>query len=491
MKKNLLSRRALCVFLISAIVFGVYGMSVLVSGRKQAVYVNYNSGYVCDGAQVLFGTDYKNKISNIVEIESVEVFDGYAKAVIRAAEDGDEHVGLKVNSHSAKDSSNTETVVKSLPVKVRGGIIVTKVFDSLYIALSALSFLLAAYYLYCFLKEVKLRRFSYDTLFFLSTVLFFALLLAVWGGASVYSYVTYHTVSTDMVYTVNRNLMTYLTIGTVPLMLIFVISLTVSNLVLIKKEGFRPTNTLGVLTSGAMIAGLAAIVILYRLSSDKEHVWFSVAYAAVTPLYIIFLILLTSSIVYGIYASKRNPVYNKDFIIILGCKIKDDGTLYPLIRGRVDRAIKFYRDQLKATGKAAVFIPSGGQGDDEVMPEGEAMKKYLIEQGIPEAHIIAETQSATTKENMRFSKKIIDKIKNNARVVFSTTSYHVFRSGAIAYYDGINIDGMGSRTKWYFWPNAFLREVAGIFISHPTKQFFIIISVALAAGLGSYFYSLF
>lgn len=490
MKKNFLSRRALCVFLIFLIVFVSYGAYTLLSGGRQTLYANYNSAYVCDGAQVLFGDGYKNRMSDIVEIESVEILDGYAKAVIRAADDGDEHVGLRVSSHNPSDSSENETVVTASQVKVRGGIIISKIDDQLYVVLSALSLLLAVYYLYCFINEVKHRRFSYDTLFFLATVLFFALLLALWGSATVYSYLNFHTVSSEIVYSVNKNLMTFLTIGTVPLMLVFVISLTVSNLALISKEGFRPTNTLGVLTSGVMIVGLAAIVILYRLSSDKEKIWFSVAYSAITPLYILFLILLTSSIIYGIYVSKHNPSYNKDFIIILGCKIRDDGTLYPLIRGRVDRAIKFYHDQCRATGREAVFIPSGGQGDDEVMPEGEAMKRYLIEQGIPESQIIAETKSATTKENMRFSKEIIDKTKKNARVVFSTTSYHVFRSGAIAYSDGINIDGMGSKTKWYFWPNAFLREVAGIFLSHPTKQLLIIVLLALAAGFGSYFYSL-
>lgn len=239
-----------------------------------------------------------------------------------------------------------------------------------------------------------------------------------------------------------------------------------------------------------MLGGLAVLVALYLLKDNYFPEILSAVYAAAASLYIIFEILLLSAIVYGVYVSKHTPGYDKDYIIILGCMIKPDGTLYPLIRGRADKAVEFYEKQLAATGKAACFVPSGGQGEDECMPEAEAIKNYLLERGIPEDRIFPETASTTTKENMEFSKKIIDEKTKNANVIFSTTSYHVLRSGAIAYSDGIDIDGIGSKTKWYFWPNAFLREVAGIFVNSPKKQIILTLLIALSAGFGSYFYSL-
>ena len=36
---------------------------------------------------------------------------------------------------------------------------------------------------------------------------------------------------------------------------------------------------------------------------------------------------------------------DKDFVIILGCKIKDDGSLSPLLKNRVDKAIHFSKKQ--------------------------------------------------------------------------------------------------------------------------------------------------
>lgn len=154
-------------------------------------------------------------------------------------------------------------------------------------------------------------------------------------------------------------------------------------------------------------------------------------------------------------------------VYILGCGIRKDGNLLPLLKGRVDKAIEFYNKQLEATGKKAVFVPSGGQGSDEIISEGEAMKRYLIENGIPEEQIIPETRSTNTLQNMKFSKELIG--NSNANVAFSTTNYHVFRSGIFAGQAGLKAEGMGSKTKWYFWPNAFIREFVGLLVSQKKK----------------------
>ena len=44
------------------------------------------------------------------------------------------------------------------------------------------------------------------------------------------------------------------------------------------------------------------------------------------------------------------------------------------------------------------------------------------------------------------------------RIAFSTTNYHVLRSGLIATSQGIAAEGIGSLTRTYFWINAFIRE---------------------------------
>ena len=92
------------------------------------------------------------------------------------------------------------------------------------------------------------------------------------------------------------------------------------------------------------------------------------------------------------------------------------------------------------------------------------MGRYLAEQGIPQDRIFPETQSVNTKENMLFSSRIAQERCPGGKGAFSTTNYHVFRSGVIAGSQGLELDGMGARTKWYFWPNAIIREFIGLMV---------------------------
>ena len=57
------------------------------------------------------------------------------------------------------------------------------------------------------------------------------------------------------------------------------------------------------------------------------------------------------------------------------------------------------------------------------------MKRYLISKEVDENDIILEDKSTSTFENMKFSK---EKISDDAKVLFSTSDYHVLRSGIIA-----------------------------------------------------------
>ena len=96
------------------------------------------------------------------------------------------------------------------------------------------------------------------------------------------------------------------------------------------------------------------------------------------------------------------------------------------------------------------------------MSEAEAMRRYLLEQGIPERAIRVEDRSRNTYQNMEYSKALIDRENPGATVAYSTTNYHVFRSGVWAAQVGLRAEGMGSRTKWWYWPNAFMRECLGL-----------------------------
>ena len=81
-------------------------------------------------------------------------------------------------------------------------------------------------------------------------------------------------------------------------------------------------------------------------------------------------------------------------------------------------------------------------------------------------------------------------IQKNAFIAYATTNYHVCRSGLLAQEVGVKADGIGARTRWYFWPNAIIREVVGIFARQSKSQWLFIIGLILLAGLAGYGYTL-
>lgn len=252
---------------------------------------------------------------------------------------------------------------------------------------------------------------------------------------------------------------------TAPLFVAFAVAMAVSNIALLRHEHPRPQNMLGLLISILLILGLALGLYLNWLDfmgSETEYRIRMTLINTYTTLFVYFECMLAGSVICGITAAKRRPAPDKDFIVILGCWFRKDGSLPPLLQGRVDRALSFWQKQKETTGKEACFVPSGGQGPDESMPEAEAMRRYLLSKGIPDRLILPETASKNTLENMSFSKKIILENSPDAKVVFATTNYHVFRSGVWASLAGLPAEGIGSRTKWWFWPNAFIRETVGL-----------------------------
>ena len=178
-------------------------------------------------------------------------------------------------------------------------------------------------------------------------------------------------------------------------------------------------------------------------------------------------------------SAKRIPRFDKDYIIILGCKIRKDGTLTPILKSRVDRAITFSKMQYEATGKDIIFVPSGGKGNDEVISEGEAIRNYLLNQGISNDNIIVENKSRSTYENIKFSYKLISKKNSNPNIAFSTTNFHVFRAGIIARKQGIKVEGIGAKTKAYFFINAFIREFIATLYSEKKNIYRVIILITV------------
>ncbi|MBQ8912859.1 MAG: YdcF family protein [Lachnospiraceae bacterium] len=282
----------------------------------------------------------------------------------------------------------------------------------------------------------------------------------------------------------------YLLLMLAPVMMVMALFLLVSNLWLIKNEGRRPVNMLGIffaivwfMSSIFIFDPRAKITTMVNSTWVGENLYYIRLYLGYIASY--FECLFLSTALSAFLATKHRPGYDKDFIIILGCGIRKDGSLTPLLRGRVDSALDFEKEQFEASGKHAVFVPSGGQGTDEVIPEGEAMERYLCEKGVPKERILLEDKSVNTYQNMQFSKNIIEKNCGDVtdkRISFATTNYHIFRGYILAKKNGFYADGISAKTKMYFYPNAFLREFAGLLMDRKWNNLAVVIIIVLFFG---------
>lgn len=252
-----------------------------------------------------------------------------------------------------------------------------------------------------------------------------------------------------------------------PLIIVCSVVLVVSNVELIRFEGRSIANVLGILLAFALIAGEA---FLFWGAAIDDGVVMKIVTGLFAAIYLYFECMLIGTVVANAVVVRHEPDPDKDFVIILGCGLRKDGTLTPLLKGRCDRALKFASKQKDMTGKEIKFVTSGGQGEDEIISESEAMRRYLIDNGIPDNMIIKEDHSTSTLENMRFSRDKIIEADPEGKVIYSTTNYHVFRSGTYARLVKMRATGIGAPTKWYFWPNAAVREFTSLLTEHRGKQ---------------------
>ena len=322
--------------------------------------------------------------------------------------------------------------------------------------------------------QVQCNPYSCNIIYYRGFLLFFLVLLFTTiqyckGIFRVPDAFTYY----DIVWFLTDSAITYLYMSVIPI-IIFSVWLCISNICLIRHEGKRRTNVLGILLALVM-TGTLLLLIWFGVMHDgwiprRFHIAASLVINLFAVIYLYFQCMLIGSFAAVFTVAFYEPPMDRDFIVIRGCRIRRDGTPTPLLRGRIDRAVAFYTEQKEKTGTAPVFVTSGGRGSDEVTSESASMKAYLLEQGIPQEQIIEEDRSVNTYQNMLFSKEKIDAVRPDAKVAFSTTNYHVFRSGLYARRVGLKASGMGQPTKWWFWPNATVRECVGLMTENKRIQ---------------------
>ena len=128
-----------------------------------------------------------------------------------------------------------------------------------------------------------------------------------------------------------------------------------------------------------------------------------------------------------------------DCIIVLGCQVRDDGTLSHMLRDRLMRGLEVYH-----AGAAPKLLMSGDHGRKEY-DEVNAMKQYAIENGVPSEHVFMDHAGFSTYETVYRAKEIFEVDK----VIIITQEYHLYRALYIADKLGLEAYGVSADLNKY------------------------------------------
>ena len=128
-----------------------------------------------------------------------------------------------------------------------------------------------------------------------------------------------------------------------------------------------------------------------------------------------------------------------DCILVLGCKVHDDGTPSAMLRDRLLQSIHLY--QLGASPKLLMSGDHGQHRYDEV----NAMKQFALDAGVPSQDIFMDHAGFSTYESVYRAKEIfgVDKI------LIVTQEYHLYRALYIARQFDIEAYGVASDLDTY------------------------------------------
>ncbi len=147
-----------------------------------------------------------------------------------------------------------------------------------------------------------------------------------------------------------------------------------------------------------------------------------------------------------------------DYLIILGTGLEGEAPSVPMLeRLRAgSRYLKKYPD--------TVVIVTGGQGRGEDITEAEAMRRYLVRDGIEEDRIIEEPRATSTMENFRYSRQLIEEMTGGrpAKITIITNRYHVFRSRMLARRNGLDVYALATDDFEGAWTGYFREYFAFI-----------------------------
>lgn len=227
----------------------------------------------------------------------------------------------------------------------------------------------------------------------------------------------------------------------------------------------------GISTSWSFLWLIAAAMFLFLAFGTEYYI----KHAKKIPLWVpvsVVTTLLAGITVFGVIEvliftnAAGRDAQGMDYVIVLGTEVRGE-EISDSLKKRLDKVL-VYAEKNPDT----VFILSGGKGRGEALSEADAMFAYLSYNGLPEDKMIKEGKSTNTKENIEYSKNVIQIVESfrkrsedeEMKIAVLSSDFHVFRAKQIAKKMGItDIYGIQAETNQVLFIHLCVREALAVF----------------------------
>lgn len=207
---------------------------------------------------------------------------------------------------------------------------------------------------------------------------------------------------------------------------------------------------------------LTAMVVVYAVWHKPLHVWFHTPGPGRFVWWLLVVVGVAYALLVGFVAVSgyaNPPTGQEKVVIVLGAGLRRDKPT-TLLRYRLDKAYEY-----AAAHPDVLVVTSGGQGRDEWVPEGQAMRQYLIDKGLDPERVVAENASTSTEENFAFSLDLLRQygLDENTPMVYVSNAFHCYRAGCYAKRAGFtNVTSLPAATPWRSVLPCYLREALAL-----------------------------
>lgn len=162
---------------------------------------------------------------------------------------------------------------------------------------------------------------------------------------------------------------------------------------------------------------------------------------------VLLAVLLPLATSYYVMASTENRILtpeeaaklDADAILVLGARVWDDGQPSAILKDRLQKGVDLYD-----AGASDRLLMSGDHGQDNY-DEVNAMKDFVVEQGVPPEVVFMDHAGFSTYESLYRARDIFQ-IKT---VVIVSQQYHLYRALYIAERLGLNAYGVSCDRRVY------------------------------------------